>query len=624
MSIRSVRVLGPIDAVDADGAAVALGGPKHRAVLARLAVARGRTVPLETLIDDLWPDGSLPARPAGALRTFVAALRTALEPDRAARTPPRLLVTRGPGYALEAPVDAARFEELLDDDPAAALALWRGPAYADLPRAPWAEGERARLTALRLDAVERLARRRMDGGRPEEAVADLDAHTTEHPWREEGWRLLALALYRARREGDALAVLRRARARLADELGLDPGVGLAQLETHVLQRSPALDLPSSGDLWTSVAGLGRRAALESTTPLLRTLAVHGGGPVTALRRHTAAVQEARRLGDRDLTARLLGAFDVPSVWTRSDDPASSAVLVDAAEWCLRSGSPGRVTRARLLATVAVETRGLPGRRGPEAAATAESLAREIGEPAILRHALAARVVQSFHRPGSAPERVALGEEIVGLAVRGEDPTSEILGHLVLLQARSGLGETDAADGHAAVLDRLGERSDSPGVGVLLEWYRADSEDAYRAADRTLAGAGMPGLHDGLLALALAGMRLRRGEPLGELPDAGPYAPWIEAYLHASGQQCGHADAGRHDRTTYDLPDPPPGHVADALWVLAGHAGLAAGDRDLVDRAVAALTPAAGEIAGAGSGLLTFGPVAMWLRQVSTNPCWDTE
>ncbi|WP_343053987.1 AfsR/SARP family transcriptional regulator [Actinomycetospora corticicola] len=602
-------MLGPVDAVDG-AVPVTLPGPRHRAVLARLAVARGRTVPLATVIDDLWPDGDLPSRPAGSVRTFVAALRAALEPDRPPRTPPTSIVTRGPGYALELPVDAERFEDLARSDPAAALALWRGPAYADLTGAPWAEGERARLTALRLDTVERLAQVRLDEGRPAEAVADLDAHTTEHPWREEGWRLLALALYRTRREGDALAVLRRARTRLADELGLDPGAALAALETDVLQRSPRLER-TDADLWSAVSGLGTRATLESTTPLLRTLAVHGGGPVTALRRHADAVAEAQRLGDPSLTARLLGGYDVPSVWTRSDDPASSAVLVRAAEWCLAVGSPGPASRARLLATIALETRGLPGDRGPAAAVAAEGLARDLGDPTVLRHALAGRVVQAFHRPGSAPERVALGTEIVDLAVRGEDPTSEILGHLVLLQARSGLGDLDAAAGHAEVLARLGERHESPGVAVLLEGFaamRAGREEDHRATAGRLAEAGMPGVGNGLPALALAGLRLQRGDPPGDLPDAGPYAPWVRAWAcRQCVTACAEGQEIRHRRA--DLPDPPPGHVADALWVLAGHAGLAVGDRDLVRRAVEALTPAIGEVAGANSGLLTFGPVA---------------
>ncbi|MFC5062262.1 BTAD domain-containing putative transcriptional regulator [Actinomycetospora atypica] len=603
MSVRSVRILGPVDAVDADGREIDLRGPRHRAVLARLVVARGRTVPLDVLIEDLW-GADLPAHPAGSVRTFVAALRAALETER----PPRLVVTRGPGYAFEGAVDAWDFEAEIQDLPddavgrlAGALARWRGPALAGLD-APWARGERARLTELRLGAVEALGRARLDAGRPDEAVADLDAHTVEHPWREEGWRLLALALYRARREGDALAVLRRARARLADELGTDPGPALAQLETDVLRRAPHLDGAADG-LWTTITGLGSRATLESTTTLLRTLAVHGGGPVTALTRHAATVSAAQELGDPALTARLLGAYDVPSVWTRSDDPAASAVLAAAAEQGLRGEvSPG--TRARLLATVALETRGLPGPRGPDAALEAEAVARTTGDPAVLLHALAARTVWASG-PGSAAQRVGLGEEIVGLATAHDRPTSLVHGHLVLMQAHSGLGDLDRAAGHAATVDELGRRHDSPGAGVLVAWFDAmraasagepDAEERYRSADAGLAGAGMPGVRDGLLALALLGARMLRGEPAGLLPDAGPYTPWVTG--------------------SPVPPDPPPGHLADVLWILAGRASLVVGDRAVLDRAVAALEPAAGEVAGAGSGMLTFGPVADHLEVFS--------
>ena len=602
MSVRSVRILGPVDAVDAEGREIDLRGPRHRAVLARLVVARGRTVPLDVLIDDLW-GADLPAHPVGSVRTFVAALRSALETER----PPRFVVTRGPGYAFEGSVDAWDFEAELRREASVArlegaLGRWRGPALAGLD-APWARGERARLTELRLGVVEALAQARLDAGRPDEAVADLDAHTVDHPWREEGWRLLALALYRSRREGDALAVLRRARARLADELGADPGPALAQLETDVLRRAPHLDGVADG-LWTTITGLGSRATLESTTTLLRTLAVHGGGPATALARHAATVSAAQELGDPALTARILGTYDVPSVWTRSDDPAASAVLAAAAEQGLRGEvSPG--IGARLLATVALETRGLPGPRGSEAALAAEETARATGDPAVLLHALAARTVWA-----SATQRVALGEEIVGLATSHDRPTSLVLGHLVLMQAHSGLGDLETAAGHAAVVEELGRRQDSPGAGVLVAWFHAmraasvgdpDAEERYRAADRELAEAGMPGVRDGLLALALLGARLVRGEPPGSLPDAGPYAPWV-----------------RGDR---GLPDPPPGHLADVLWILAGRAALVVGDRALLDRAVAALEPAAGEVAGAGSGLLTFGPVADHLAAFRrSGPC----
>uniref|UniRef100_UPI0035561C62 BTAD domain-containing putative transcriptional regulator n=1 Tax=Streptomyces sp. KL116D TaxID=3045152 RepID=UPI0035561C62 len=248
-------VLGPVVAADAHGP-VALKGPRHRAVLARLLLAGGRVVSASRLVDDLWEEP--PARALGAVRTFVSDLRRALEPGRAAREPARLLVTTGPGYALRAEpgaVDAARFEAAvtgagrdLDAGAAeralasldAALALWRGPAYAECADADWARAEVGRLDELRLLGVERRARALLALDRSAEAVPDLEAHTSRCPWREDAWRLLALALYRTGRQGDALAVLRRARQVLAADLGLDPGPGLRTLEAEVLAQSDRL------------------------------------------------------------------------------------------------------------------------------------------------------------------------------------------------------------------------------------------------------------------------------------------------------------------------------------------------------------------------------------------------
>jgi DNA-binding SARP family transcriptional activator len=232
-------VLGPVVAWGNDGELLALKGPRHRAVLGRLIVARGRVVPVDVLVDDLWI--APPAGAVSAVRTFVAALRRALEPEREARATPQVLVTEGPGYALRlAPdaVDAWRFEAAVQAGVGVeeALGLWRGPAYADFAEEGWARAERARLTELRLQAVEQVAAARLSAGRAAEAVPELDAHVTEHPWREEAWRLLALALYRSGRQGDALAVLRRARALLVDQLGIDPGPDLRQLETDICAK----------------------------------------------------------------------------------------------------------------------------------------------------------------------------------------------------------------------------------------------------------------------------------------------------------------------------------------------------------------------------------------------------
>ncbi|GAA4443742.1 hypothetical protein GCM10023170_020480 [Phytohabitans houttuyneae] len=254
-------VLGPLAAAhrgDPDRP-LPLKGGRQRAVLARLLIARGRVVPVDRLAGDLWtepPDGAV-----GAIRTFVADLRRALEPDRPPRQPARLLVTAPPGYALRAAaedVDAGRFEAwvaesgtlLAAGDGAGALAragealgLWRGPAYAEFAAEPWARAEIDRLDELRALAVERRAEAMLALGRAAEAASDLGAHAAAHPLREEAWRLLAIALYRAGRQADALAALRRARETLADRLGLDPGPALRRLEADILAQSPALSPP---------------------------------------------------------------------------------------------------------------------------------------------------------------------------------------------------------------------------------------------------------------------------------------------------------------------------------------------------------------------------------------------
>ncbi|MFP3963137.1 BTAD domain-containing putative transcriptional regulator [Actinomadura fulvescens] len=253
----AIRVLGPFEA-SVDGVAADLGGPRQRAVLARLAAAHGQMVPAERLIEELWP-GEAPPRATAGLQSFVSHLRRALEPDRPPRTPAAVLVTSPPGYALRLPtanVDAWRFDTLVDEagelltaaDPAAArlraeaaLAEWRGPAYAEFAELSWAVTEAGRLEERHRLAVERRAEAMLRLAAATEAVPDLEAHAAANPLREEAWRLLALALYRAGRQGDALAALRRARTTLADELGVDPGPALRRLEADILAQAPELD-----------------------------------------------------------------------------------------------------------------------------------------------------------------------------------------------------------------------------------------------------------------------------------------------------------------------------------------------------------------------------------------------
>jgi DNA-binding SARP family transcriptional activator/tetratricopeptide (TPR) repeat protein len=258
-----VRVLGDLEVVVGDpavDAAVDLGGPKPRTLLALLVAADGRPVTVEHLIDQMWGDDP-PARVEASLQSHVARLRRALEPDRAVRGPAQRLRTHAGGYSLEVPadaVDARRFAALVREararlatDPAEAeglltegLGLWRGTAYAGTA-APSLDAEATRLDELRLAAVEDLWDVRVRDGRAREAVGELEQLVRTHPLRERLWALLATALYRSHRQGDALAALRRAREHLADELGVDPGPELRRLEDLVLRQDPSLDAPAA-------------------------------------------------------------------------------------------------------------------------------------------------------------------------------------------------------------------------------------------------------------------------------------------------------------------------------------------------------------------------------------------
>ncbi|MGC5011204.1 BTAD domain-containing putative transcriptional regulator [Streptosporangium sp. DT93] len=265
------RALGPFQARH-DDTVLDLGGQRQMAVLARLLVAGGRAVPVSMLIDELWP-GEPPAQALSTIQGYVSRLRRALEPGRAPREEAEVLVSAPPGYALRASsgqVDTWRFESAVKTagEPAvvwerldAALALWRGPALAEFSDLSWAVTEAGRLEELRLIAVERRADAGLLLGHSGALVPDLEAHASAHPLREEAWRLLALALYRNGRQGDALGALRRARMLLRDELGLDLGATLQRLESDMLAQAVHLDAPAAaGTGTTGTAGTAGTAA----------------------------------------------------------------------------------------------------------------------------------------------------------------------------------------------------------------------------------------------------------------------------------------------------------------------------------------------------------------------------
>lgn len=237
-------VLGPVTAWTDGGAIVTVPGLKVRALLADLLVHEGRPVPADRLIDDLWGDAR-PGNPAGTLSAKVSQLRRAFED---AEPGSRSLVVTGPaGYSLRvdaASCDALEFQALLDShDLAGALALWRGPAYADFADESFAETVIARLSDQRLTAQEDHVEARLARGEHNQLISELGGLLAEHPLRERLRAVQLKALYRAGRQSEALDSYEQLRITLADELGLDPSPELVALQRAILVQDPGLDLP---------------------------------------------------------------------------------------------------------------------------------------------------------------------------------------------------------------------------------------------------------------------------------------------------------------------------------------------------------------------------------------------
>jgi DNA-binding SARP family transcriptional activator/tetratricopeptide (TPR) repeat protein len=244
------RMLGPLE-VRAGESWTGVSAPKWRTLLAVLLLRPGQVVSTAQLADEVW--GSDP--PPGARKLvsgYVARLRQLIgDPDG------QVLVTRAPGYRLmvvPSDLDVSRFGQLVavarvaldeaDGGRAAeflteALALWRGPALADVPRGPLVAAEAARLDELRLDAMELRVEAGICCGRAAELVAELRQLTAGHPLRERFWHQLMRALEQAGRPAEALEIYAQARKVIAEELGADPGPDLQQLHRRLLAADPA-------------------------------------------------------------------------------------------------------------------------------------------------------------------------------------------------------------------------------------------------------------------------------------------------------------------------------------------------------------------------------------------------
>jgi DNA-binding SARP family transcriptional activator/ABC-type branched-subunit amino acid transport system substrate-binding protein/DNA-binding beta-propeller fold protein YncE len=323
--VLEFRILGPLEVVEHDQL-LALGGPKQRALLAILLLHRGEVVSTDRLSDELWGERP-PASAAKTVQAYVSNLRRALGDG--------LLVTRGHGYLLRTArgqLDVDRFEALVDAGRTAfadgdagrsserlreALALWRGPPLADFAYEPFAQAEAARLGEERLAALEDRIDADLALGRHATLVGELEALVHEHPLRERLQSQLMLALYRSGRQADALERYQQARRKLLDELGIEPGRELQELELAILNQDPELGGPS------------RR--LPRPPPSRRgALLLALGGLILA----GAAVAAVLSLGGGTSSEPLLPAVDRVGII----DPRTGAVLTSVSV----AGAPARL------------------------------------------------------------------------------------------------------------------------------------------------------------------------------------------------------------------------------------------------------------------------------------------
>ena len=240
--VATLCVLGSISVNGPDQRPVALGGEKPRRLLAMLVLHRNTVVGVDRIMEAMWGD-DVPDTAVATLHSYVSRLRRLLPA-------PVQVVSEAPGYRLAVGpgiTDADRFEaglavalDVLDRSPAAALdalddalAQWKGDAFAEFADEWWAQAEVTRLTELRLHARESRLAALLALGLDERAAGEAEAITADHPWRERPWRILVVALHRAGRQGEALRRAGEYRARLREEMGLDPSAEFVRLERDV-------------------------------------------------------------------------------------------------------------------------------------------------------------------------------------------------------------------------------------------------------------------------------------------------------------------------------------------------------------------------------------------------------
>jgi LuxR family maltose regulon positive regulatory protein len=353
-----VRLFGELEALEG-GVPVPVRGAKQRALLALLALQRGQPVSADRLIDLLWGDRQA-ANPANALQTQIGQLRRTLGPTA--------ILTSEAGYALTAgpdEVDVVRFERLVakgqrlaadgELEPASAalgeaLRLRRGEPLAEFTYASFFDAERARLDELTLVAIESRAGAALGLGRHGELAAELDALCRQHPLRERLWELLILALYRSGRQAEALRAYTEIRDRLVDELGIDPGPALRELQARILAQDPSLG-PAGAPAGPAGAPAGPAPAQVVAPPEAAGNQGDALGPTLLLETKLYVPRSRRGLVPRPRLSERLD-HGTASKLTLVSAPAGFGKTTLLTEWL--AAGPARQTGERLVAWLSLD------------------------------------------------------------------------------------------------------------------------------------------------------------------------------------------------------------------------------------------------------------------------------
>ena len=423
MSPLEFRVLGPLE-VRRDGEVIPIPAPKQRALLGVLLLHANEPVAQDELIDLLWGDDAPPTAKA-SLQNQVHAIRRALGAEVVERRPAGYVVHVEPGR-----LDLERFQQLVSKARRAepreraarlreALACWRGPALVEFPSEPFAQHEIARLEEERLAAVEDRIDADLALGLQAEVAAELEGLVERHPLRERLWAQLMLALYRSGRQADAISTYRRAHRAFADELGIEPGSRLRDLQRAMLSKSPALDQPD----YELAPTLERAATMLAKVPAerVRSLLDYGSALINlgenrqAYSTFQAAQRMAAEAGERVLEERAVLKLSILDCYMHLQSSRKHLETARRAAGVFeRFDDKGGLVEALCeQATILAFTGSCS--EGAVAADRALTLAREVGDPWQESRAAGMLAFAVAEGPMPLPEATARCEELVAEA-----------------------------------------------------------------------------------------------------------------------------------------------------------------------------------------------------------------